>query len=118
MRKSFLKWIRTYPKSNLLPHAYARLGDALVKQDMIKDGIEAYRAGLPFFKDDKSKLPVLFAVGENYDNIDLPVKAAEAFESVIATGKWVGQSEYIRDAYLKLGDYYYKMAQYDKAKDI
>lgn len=114
--KLFRKWIRTYPQHELLPLAYARLGDALAKQDLMKDGIEAYRAGLPFFKNSKQKLPVLFAIGENYQNIDNPSKAAEYFEEVLKTGGATDQSTYVHDAYLKLGDYYYQQKKYDKAK--
>ncbi len=114
--KLFRKWIRTYPNSDLLPHAYTRLGDALVKQDLVKDGIEAYRAGLPFFKTEKEKLPVLFAIGENYQNIDNPAKAAEYFEQITRLAKTAGLSPYVHDAYLKLGDYYYGEKKWDKAQ--
>ena len=114
--KIFRKWIRHYPKNKLLGYAYARLGNALVKQDMIKDGIDAYRAGLPFFKSNKSKIPVLFAIGENYENIDNPSKAASYFEETIKTGKPLGLSRYVHDSYLKLGDYYYKRKNYNKAR--
>ncbi len=114
--KLFRKWIRTFPKSDLLPYAYARLGDALVKQDLAKDGIEAYRASLPFFKTEKEKLPVLFAIGENYQNLDNAAKASEYFEQITRMAKTVGISQYVHDAYLKLGDHYYGGKKWDKAQ--
>lgn len=115
--KLFRKWIRSFPKSPLLPHAYARLGDALTKQDMIKDGIDAYRASLPFFKEEKDKLPVIFAIGENYQNIDNGARAADYFEDIISLRKTVGPSIYVHDAYLKQGDYFYTRNNHKKAMD-
>ncbi len=115
--KIFRKWIRSsYPKKGLLAHAYGRLGDALVKQDKIKDGIDAYKASLPFLKTGKSKLPVLFAIGENYENLGNESKASSYYEKVINIGSKIGLSTYVHDSYLKMGDYLYRNKKYDKSK--